>query len=149
MILKLKQDILVDEVEVIVKYGAMNKEVERITNILQSFNARIKCNQDNKEKLVNVADIYYFESTDKMTFVYCEQEVYRTDLRLYQIVEEFAHMGFVQISKSCVLNVNVLDSMTPLFNSRMEATLKNAERLFVSRRYLSNIKHALQEGMLA
>lgn len=55
--------------------------------------------------------------------------------------------GFVQISKSCILNINVLDFVRPLLNSRMEATLKNGERLNVSRKYLVNIKSKLQEGM--
>lgn len=34
-----------------------------------------------------------------------------------------------------------------LMNSRMEATLKNGERLYITRKYLSGIKKALQEGV--
>jgi len=147
MIVKLVKDLSVGEIEVHIKYSEMNKDVERIASMLQSVDARVKCTIDGKEKLINVTDIYYFESVDKMTFVYCEKDVYRTELRLYQIVEDFAHLGFVQISKSCVLNINVLDSITPLLNSRMEATLKNSERLYVTRKYLDSIKQALQ-GMM-
>jgi len=147
MIVKLIQDLSKEEVEIVIKYAEMSKDVERIASVLESMGTRIKCSIDGSEKYVNVSDIYYFESVDKMTFVYCEQDVYRTELRLYQIVEDFTHLGFVQISKSCVLNINVLDSITPLLNSRMEATLKNAERLYVSRKYLENIKKALQGGM--
>ena len=149
MIMKFEQDLSVAEVEVIIKYAVMNKDVERIAAMLEAVNTRIKCSHDGSEKIVNVSDIYYFESMDKMTFVYCERDVFRTELRLYQIVAQFARLGFVQISKSCVININVLDSITPLFNSRMEATLKNSERLFVTRKYLNNIRQALQEGVLA
>jgi len=147
MTIKTQQDPSINDVEILVRYNKMNDDVERILAILQSTSTRIKCTLNGSEKLVNVSDIYYFESVDKMTFVYCEQDVYRTELRLYQIVNDFSHMGFVQISKSCVLNINILDSITPLLNSRMEATLKNAERLHVTRKYLENIKNALQEGM--
>ena len=149
MIIKLIQDLSIDGVEVHIRYAEKNKDVEHITSLLQSVNTRIKCSFEGSEKYVNVSDIYYFESVDKMTFVYCEQEVYRTEFRLYQIVEDFSHLGFVQISKSCVLNINVLDSVTPLFNSRMEATLKNSERILVTRKYLESIKRALQGGMSA
>jgi len=149
MIIRTERDISVEGIEVIIKYAVMSKDVERITAMLQSAKARIKCSFDGSEKFVNALDIFYFESVDKMTFVYCEKDVYRTDLRLYQIVEEFAHLGFVQISKSCVLNIHVLDSITPIYNSRMEATLKNAERILVTRKYLENIKQALQGGMSA
>jgi len=144
MVVRLEQDLSLKEGEIVVKYASMDKDVERIAALLQPYNVRITCSQDSREVVVNITDIYYFESVDKMTFVYCEQEVYRTELRLYQIVDDFSDLGFVQISKSCVLNINVLDSITPLFNSRMEATLKNTERLLVTRNYIGNIKQALR-----
>lgn len=49
----------------------------------------------------------------------------------------------MQISKSCVLNINALDSIRPLFNSRMEATLKNGEKVNINRNYLNGVKNAL------
>jgi len=140
---------LLDEVEVNIRYSTQIKEMERIMSLLKSINTRIKCSNNGSDKYISISDVYYFESVDKMTFAYCEHEVYRTDLRLYQIIEQFAHLGMVQISKSCVLNINTLESIAPLFNSRMEALLINNERVFVTRRYLENLKHALQEVMSA
>ena len=145
MIVRMMQDVSAKETEIIIKYSEMNKDVERITAILQSVNTRIVCTSGGVEKLVSVSDIYYFESVDKMTFAYCERDVYKTSLRLYQIAEDFSRLGFVQISKSCILNINVLESVAPLINSRLEASLKNNERLFVTRKYLDNIKQALRE----
>ena len=147
MIVKLEQDLSVREIEVHIKYAKMTNDVERISTLLKSATTRIKCSYDKGEILVNISDIYYFESVDKMTFVYCEKEVYRTELRLYQIAENYAHLDFMQISKSCILNINALNSITPLPSSRMEATIKNNERVYVTRKYLGNIKRALQEGM--
>jgi len=144
MIVKLEQDLSLKDDEIVVKYASMSKDVERIAALLQPLNFRITCSLNSREAVVNISDIYYFESVDKMTFVYCEQEVYRTELRLYQIVDDYAAFGFIQISKSCVLNINMLDSIAPLLNSRMEATLKNSERLLVTRKYIGNIKQALR-----
>ncbi|MCL2621008.1 MAG: LytTR family transcriptional regulator DNA-binding domain-containing protein [Defluviitaleaceae bacterium] len=147
MIVKMEQDSSVEEVEILIRYAEMSEDVERIATMLESATVRIKCSYDGGEKLVSVSDVYYFESVDKMTFVYCEKDVYRTELRLYQIVDDFAYMGFVQISKSCVLNINALDLINTLPNSRMEATLKNDERVYITRKYLDGIKHALQKGV--
>jgi len=147
MKIKLVQDAATHEPEILIKYATMSKDLERILAMIQSADTKIKCTHDGGEVFINIADVFYFESVDKSTFVYCEQEVYGTELRLYQIVEEFSHLGFVQISKACVLNINVLESIAPLINSRMEATLKNGERLIVTRKYLGAIKHALQEWM--
>jgi len=145
MIIKLEQDLSKKDIEILIKYGAMNKDVEHLVALLKSAGTRIKCNLENSEKLVNASEIYYIESIDKKTFVYCVKSVYRTELRLYQLAEELAGLGFVRINKACILNINVLDSVKPLLNSRMEATLKNGERLHVTRKYLDNIKQALQE----
>lgn len=148
MIVKLEQDLSKKEMEVLIKYPNMTREVAHIVSLIQAADKRIKCNAEGNEKLVDISDIYYIESVDKRTFVYCEQVVYRTELRLYQLLEILTKIGFVQISKSCILNLNVLDSLKPLINSRMEATLKNGERLFVTRKYLAKIKQELQKGVL-
>lgn len=66
------------------------------------------------------------------------------DFRLYQLKEKLQSSGFVQISKSCLLNINALESIRPLFNSRMEATLKNGEKVCVNRKYLKDVKKALR-----
>ncbi len=141
----LVRDISCAETEVLVKYAELNKDVERITELLNSVETRIKCEADGVVRLVGASDIFYIESVDKMTFVYCEQRVYRTDARIYQLAEELGTAGFVQISKSCLLNINVLESIKPLPSSRMEATLTNGERLHVTRKYLDNIKRELRK----
>ena len=142
MKIKEEQDLSCNEIEVIIKYSLRNKQVNRIIDFLQSFDMQIKCAGDNADKMVNILDIYYIESVDKKTFVYLENAVYRTDFRLYQLKSKLQTYGFVQISKSCILNINVLDSIRPLFNSRMEAALKNGEKVNINRNYLNGVKKA-------
>ena len=144
MKIKTEQDLSCNEVEVIIKYPQKNKQVNRIMDFLQSFDMQIKCDSGDTERMVNILDIYYIESVDKKTFVYLENAVYRTDFRLYQLKNKLQTYGFVQISKSCVLNINALDSIRPLFNSRMEATLKNGEKVNINRNYLNGVKKALK-----
>lgn len=143
MKIKTEQDLSCNEIEVIIKYPQKDKQVNRIIDFLQSFDMQIKCAGDNADKMVNILDIYYIESVDKKTFVYLENAVYRTDFRLYQLKDKLRAYGFVQISKSCILNINTLESIRPLFNSRMEATLKNGEKVNINRNYLNGVKNAL------
>lgn len=146
MIIKTEHDLGCDDIEVLVRYAEVNKRVERLIALMRSFDAQIRCSDEKIERLVNVSDIFYIESVDKRTFVYLEKSVFRTDHRLYQLTEKLEDLGFVQISKSCIVNINVLESIKPLINSRMEATLKNGERLYITRKYLANIRRILQEG---
>lgn len=147
MILKIEQDLTCNDVEVLIRYAKMNKRTERLVSFIQSFDTQIKCIGENSEYMINVSDIHYIESVDKRTFLYLEKDVYRTELRLYQLAEDLGNLGFVQISKSCILNINTLEYIKPLLNSRMEATLKNGEILHINRKYLNALKQALQGGL--
>ena len=144
MKIKTEQDLSCSEIEITIKYSQKNRQVDRIVELLQSFDMQIKCDKDNAERMVDVPDIYYVESVEKKTFVYLEKAVYHTDFRLYQLKDKLQKYGFVQISKSCILNINALESIKPLFNSRMEATLKNGEKVYINRKYLNDVKKALK-----
>ncbi len=146
MKIKTEQDLSCNEIEIMIKYPQKDNQVNRIINFLQSFNMQIKCFGDNTERMINILDIYYIESVDKKTFVYLENAVYRIDCRLYQLKTQLQTYGFVQISKSCILNINVLESIRPLFNSKMEATLKNGEKVNINRNYLSEVRKVLGGG---
>lgn len=144
MKLKTEQDLCCNDIEVTVKYAQKDRLVKRIVTFLQLVDLQIKCDSDNVERMVNISDIYYIESVDKKTYLYLEKEVYHTGSRLYQLIDELKQYGFVQVSKSCILNINALESIKPLFNSRMEATLKNGEKVYINRNYLSGVKKALR-----
>lgn len=145
MIVKLEQNLTQEDIEVLIRYAQMNKTVRRLASLVKTFNIAVKCKLDSRDVLVNVSDILYIESVDKRSFVYCDKEVYRTDLRLYQLIEEYSDCGLLQVSKSCLVNINMLKSIRPLMNSRLEATLKNDERINVTRKYVSGIRTKMQE----
>lgn len=144
MKIKTEQDLSCGEIEITIKYPQKDTKVNRIVEFLQSIDMQIKCDMDNTERMVAIQDIHYIESVEKKTFVYLEKAVYHTDFRLYQLKEKLQKYGFVQISKSCILNINALESIKPLYNSRMEATLKNGEKVYINRKYLNDVKKALK-----
>ncbi len=145
MIVKLEQKIKQEDVEVMIRYAQMNSSIKRLVLFVKSFDNTVKCSTDSEEILVNTADIYYIESVDKRSFVYCSDAVYRTELRLYQLMEQLSDWGFIQVSKSCIINLNMLSGIRPLLNSRLEATLKNGERVNVTRKYIADIRTKLKE----
>jgi len=145
MILRLEQKAQKD-IEILISYPVKNKTVQRIVSLIKSIDKQIECYSDDSIKLVNASDIYYIESVDKRTVVFCEKENYQVRKRLYQAYEELADNGFVQISKYCILNINKLEKITPLVNSHMEAVLSNGKCLYVTRKYLAGIKQILKEN---
>ena len=146
MILKIEQNSTQKDIEISILYPIKNKTVDRIVSLIKSIDKQIECYSDDSIKWVNVSDIYYLESVDKRTIVFCEKGNYQVRKRLYQIYEELADNGFVQISKYCILNVNKLVEIKSLMNSHMEAVLSNGKCLYVTRKYLAAIKQKLKEN---
>lgn len=144
MILKTEQDKTCIDIEVYVRYAELDSRTQRIISLIRSFDKSIKCREESAERFIGVSEIYYIESVDKRTFIYTNDSFFQTEQRLYQLEQELATLGFVRVSKSCIVNINSLKSIKPLFNSRMEATLKNGERLNITRKYLGNIRQALE-----
>ena len=147
MLLKLEHKKTLADIEVSIIYPEKNKTVERLVSFINSLSIKIEGYTEDGVKQINAPDIYYIESEDKMAVIFCEKENYKTKYRLYQINEKLAGFGFVQISKYCLLNINKLDKIIPLSNRRMEAILTNGKRLFITRKYLHDIKRALQENI--
>ncbi|MCL2765444.1 MAG: LytTR family transcriptional regulator [Treponema sp.] len=145
MIIKLEQNTAQKDIEVLITYPVKNKIVERIVSLVKSAEMQIECYSDDELKLVNISDIFYIESVDKKTIVCCENENYQNKNRLYQIHEKIKNNGFVQISKYCIVNINKLERIKPLVNSHLEAVLSNGKCLYVTRKYLANIKQILLE----
>lgn len=145
MIMRIEENVSQKELEVLIKCAQKNHKVERLLELIRSVDKTVTCRTETSMCWMSASDIYYIESVDKKTFIYGEKLVYCTDLRLYQLIEELSDAGFVQVSKSCMINLQMLDSIRPLFNSRMEATLTNGERLTVTRKFIPSIKNKLLE----
>lgn len=144
MILKLEQDERQEDIEILMKYPEENKIVYDIVSFLKTFDIQIECHSKNGIKKINVSDIYYIESKDKISVVFCEKDSYQANFRLYQLYEKLSDLGFVQVSKYCIVNINKLDKFKPLLNSRMEVILTNGACIYINRNYLANIKRKFQ-----
>jgi DNA-binding LytR/AlgR family response regulator len=145
MIFKYEQNPLREDIEILLTYPERNKTVDNIISFINSVGTQIECFSETGIKRVNISDIYYIESVDKVTDIFCKNEKYRTKYRLYQLYEELADKGFIQISKYCILNINKIDRIKSLFNSRVEAVLSNGKHLFITRKYRLEVKRKLQE----
>jgi len=147
MLLNLEHRKTHKDIEVSIIYPEKNKTVERLISFINSFSIKIEGYAEDSIKQINAPDIYYIESEDKVAVIFCEKEYYRTKYRLYQMSDKLAELGFVQISKYCLININKLDKIIPLSNRRMEAILKNGKKVFITRKYLYDIKRVLRENL--
>ena len=125
-----------EEVEIIIKCGLIDTELEKLIAQIRLYSFSVSARRDGKQYNISLSDIYYFESVDNRTFVYTRDEVYQCDLKLYELEEQLTKTNFVRISKSSILNIMVLESVRALLHGKMEAELSNGEMVVINRHYV-------------
>ena len=140
MKLILKQQNDISETEVEIRYADLDATVQNLISRIEQSNQYIYGNDDGCQHRILINDIFYVESVDRKTFVYTESKVFCCEIKLYQILEKLKSADFVQVNKSCILNINILDNIQMLANRNMEGTLINGEKILISRTFIPNIK---------
>lgn len=91
-------------------------------------------------------DVYYFEALDEKVFAYTKDQVYELKMRLYEVEQAYEGLHFIRCSKSVVLNLMLLDSISPALSGRFIAHMKNGEKLMISRQYAPRLKQVVMGG---
>ena len=88
-------------------------------------------------------DVIYFDTADRKSFIYTIDKVYETSLKLYQLEDILKETSFIRSSKSMILNIKKISSISHTFSGKMMATLINGEKVEISRNYVQLLKEKL------
>ena len=132
-----------EEQEVVVRCHDINGEVVSIVEKLKNGDSILLGIKDGKTFQINVKDIFYIESVDNKTYIYLQKDVFETKLKLYELEEKLKGTKLFRCSKSMILNIAKIRSVSPSVNSRLEASLINGEKIIISRQYVGTLKKIL------
>lgn len=131
------------EEEIIVNCHEIDDEVVSIVNMLRKSENVLLASKDNKTFRISIKDIFYIESVDNKTFIYLNDAVYESKQKLYELEELLSGTKLFRCSKSMILNIAKIRSVSPSVNGRFEARLTNNENVIISRQYVPNLKKRL------
>lgn len=146
MRLRLEQ-IIDGEEEVHIRYQRMTATIQSICDLVTDGQEKILVRNDEGSRYLLLDEGLYFESIDGQSFAYTEQAVYRLSAPLKSLVTAYDHRGFFRCAKSMVLNIYRIESFNSQSFGRIEATLDNGEKIIISRKYASELRRVLQEGV--
>lgn len=132
-----------EEEEIILKCRSLDDNMVKLINRLKQGGSKLTAYKDGGMFFIDSGEVFYFESVDQKVFAYCKSEVYLVKSKLYELMDELPGWIFVRVSKSVILNVNQIKSLTPAFGGRYEALLKNGEKVIISRQYVGLLKEQL------
>ena len=116
-------------------YDKIDEETNAVLDRLSDTLRYIEGVSEDKRVSVAVTDIFYIETVDRKTFAYTKDMCVEIKEALRDIIEGFAKVGFVRISKSTVVNIYKIKKLQGDLNMRVIIFLKNDEKLVMNRSY--------------
>jgi len=131
-----------EEEQIIIRCRRMTPELLRALALLKAQDTLIAYGGNEIHRL-RPAGIYYIDVVDNKTFIYLKDKVYESKQKLYELEQALANGDFLRVSKSVILNLSKIKSLSPALSGRFEALLDNGERIIISRQYMSDLKKRL------
>ncbi len=132
-----------EEEQIIIRCKELDENILKFISDLKMSQKKLAGIKDGNITMIDPGTIYYFEGVDNKVFLYCKQNVYETRLKLYEIEEEYRNTNFFRASKSVILNVTKIKSVSPAYSGRFEALLFNGEKVVISRQFVPELKKKL------
>lgn len=90
------------------------------------------------------SEIDYIETVQEKQLVHTAGDTLEIKMRLYEL-ERILPYSFIRISKSVILNSDHVKQYRPMVNGLMAAILPNSAIVFISRKYLKEVRSRILE----
>lgn len=134
------------ENEIVLRCNSLDEEMLHILTLLKSQSQSLCVWDESRKKelfFISPSDILYGESVDEKTFLYDAGAIYRTAFSLAELCERYEGMGYFRVGKSTILNLYKIAGLKSCSAGRIEATMKNGERMMISRHYAPLLRQKL------
>lgn len=144
MKIEINVDERVADMEIVVTCRKLTPEVERVLAALRMMDHKLTGRRDGEIHLLDVARVIYIESVDRKCFIYTADQVYESELHLYELEQQLEEYGFFRVSKSILIHLRDIRSLKADINRRIRVTMSNGEQIIASRQYADELKKRLE-----
>ena len=139
-----KDKMNLSETEVEIRCRERDQEVEGIIESIKSVEDTLMGEKENGDKTpVSISKVLYFEAVDRNVFAYTSSDFYKVKYTLYDLEEYLTKRHFVRISKSVIVSLKAVKSISPEEGRKLRLKLRNGEWVIVSRGYVNDFKQSI------
>ena len=131
----------------IIECVEVTADIESIRSFALSKGVTLTGSKKQRLYRFKLADVLYFEAFGEQVFAYTRTDSYELKVRLYEVENAYADRYFIRCSKSFVINLMKLESISPALNGRFTAHMKHGEKILISRQYVPEIKRVVLGGV--
>lgn len=136
------------ENEVTIQCNKVDTQIAKIQSAISAIcasNEQLVFYKGDTEYYLSLDKILFFETSDNQLFAHTKKEMYQTKYRLYEL-ETLLPDNFLRVSKSTILNVNHIFSITRNLTASSEVQFEGTHKMvYVSRNYYKQLKVKLEE----
>lgn len=130
----------VEEPEVTVLCREISDEVSRMLQAAENRDDRLTGVKEGQIFILRDAEIIYIDTADKRMFIYTSDDVYETNLRLYELEKRLSAVHFFRANKSCIVGIRHIRSVRADIDGRLLLTMDTGDKLWVSRQYAADFR---------
>lgn len=131
------------DIEIKVGCRHLTPEIEKMMAILRMFDMQLTVRKENSTYFLDLSKVLYIEAVERNTFVYTDEGVYESEMKLYELEQQLEEYNFFRASKSCLMNLKMIASLKADINRKIRVTMKNGEQIMVSRMYADELRKRL------
>ena len=143
MKITIQTDASVQETTLNITCREITPELERLIEALRLSDKKLSVRVNGEIRLIDLKSILYAETVERNSFIYTEDGVFESPLRLYELEAMLAEHNFFRVNKSTLLNLNKIESLKSDIDRRIRVKLKNGYQLIISRAYAEEFKTKL------
>ena len=143
MKIKIIEDDNIEDITITIQCPKKDERLKKLVAMIQMQEHQLMGRYRGEDYFIPLQDILYMETIEKQVYIYTETCVYTCDLRLYEIEERFMDYDFFRAGKSMIINFQKMKSLRPDIDGRIQVTMQNGKKLFVSRQYAPLLKRRL------
>lgn len=135
------------EKEIVIRANKKDEEVAEILRNLQKIDTKlhnINGYLDNTVYSLSTQDILFFETNDRNVYAHTKDNAFLIHYRLYELEENLPD-NFLRVSKSSILNVDGVKSLTQSVMGNLIQFRDSYKQIYVSRRFLKKLKLKLNQ----
>lgn len=146
MKVKIEIDAMLEEEEVIIRCKSLDDSIVNLQKQIAKQGDGKQCialRNGDTEYYVPIREIYFFETDGKEINAHTADKIFTADYKLYEL-EQLLPNGFMRISKSTIVNVDYIYSITRnLTASSVVEFVNSSKRTLVSRGYYKALTESL------
>ncbi len=132
-----------DDLKISVTCRQLSPEVEKLIAVLRMTDHQLTGRKNDEIHLLDIARVIYIESVDRKCFIYTAEDIYESELKLYELERQLEEYGFFRVSKSVLIHLHNVQSLKADINRRIRITMSNGEQIIASRQYADKLKKRL------